>query len=186
MSSEINLLPLAGWQPIETAPRLTDIAVPLTRGLHAFVSPEDAERVLAFKWHASPKSATADGFYAVRGRSVSRVWLHRFVLMALPPFAVDHIDGDGLNCTRQNLRIATQSVNNHNRATINRSGYRGVTFEPARRKWKATISNGGRTLNLGRFDNAEAAARTYDDHARALFGDAARLNFPLPPPPEGK
>ena len=93
----------------------------LTQGQVAAVSPIDFERVSAFKWYASAQGRTGDRFYAVRwkrenGKKV-KVWLHRFI-MGLPdslsgpdPLVVDHADGDGLNCTRENLSVVPWSQN---------------------------------------------------------------------------
>ena len=95
--------------------------IQLTKGQYAQIDDEDFERVNAFKWHASAQGRTGDRYYAcrfkyVKGKKV-KVWLHRFV-MGLPdsiegydPLVVDHDDGDGLNCQKENLSAVPWSKN---------------------------------------------------------------------------
>jgi len=91
---------------------------------------------------------------------------------------VDHINGNGLDNRRSNLRIATSQQNNRNRkiCNLNTSGFKGVRLD--RNKWRADIRIDGKRKNLGRFVNPEAAAAAYDEAARKYFGEFATLNFP--------
>ncbi len=95
--------------------------IPLSQGLYAQVSDEDYLRVSQFKWSASFQGSSGEQAYAVRFKTVDgkriKVWLHRFV-MGLPdslegddPLVVDHEDGDGLNCQRDNLTVVPWSKN---------------------------------------------------------------------------
>ncbi len=72
----------------------------------------------------------------------------------------DHIDGDGLNNRRSNLRPATSVLNGQNlrRSLVNTSGERGVDWHKSHSKWRARIEIAGRRLNLGYFDTRDAAA----------------------------
>jgi hypothetical protein len=93
----------------------------------------------------------------------------------------DHINGDGLDNRRTNLRQATPTQNNANCGIRghNTSGYKGVSLRPDRgNRWRATIRIHGLQYFLGLFDDVEDAARAYDAAALELFGDFARLNFP--------
>jgi AP2 domain len=90
----------------------------------------------------------------------------------------DHIDGNGLNNQRSNLRPATASQNCINRRTWGRSAYRGVSWFKLYSKWNAAISYQRKSRNLGYFASEEDAARAYDAAARELHGAFARLNFP--------
>jgi hypothetical protein len=95
---------------------------------------------------------------------------------------IDHIDGNGLNCCRSNLRITDHVGNGRNFVQpqgINGSGYRGVYRIPSTGYWHAYIRVApGERIFLGSFRAAEAAARAYDAQARLVHGPFAVLNFP--------
>lgn len=91
----------------------------------------------------------------------------------------DHINGNRLDCRRQNLRPATQAQNCMNRrASGNTSRYKGVCRHPSG-GWLMQITKNGRRTTRYFLDELEAAY-AYDDAARTLFGEFARLNFPRP------
>lgn len=154
------------------------IRIPLTRGRYALVSPEDYAHVAQYKW-----CLAVDGrgmCYAKRGETRNgkqhTVRMHRFILNAPDGTQVDHVNGDGLDNRRGNLRLATPSDNEHNsrRRHTNRSGFKGVWLQTCGRGWLANIAG----EHLGVYDTAEEAARAYDTRARERFGAFARLNFP--------
>ena len=103
------------------------------------------------------------------------------MLMKPPPgFYVDHINGNPADNRKVNLRLATEINNQRNMCLPrhNTSGYKGVGFRKDRGKCRAYISIRNRTKHLGYFDNAEDAARAYDEAACFYFGQFACLNFP--------
>ena len=163
--------------------RLDDgaIQVPLTRGKVAVVDSADAGSVSGLLWCAQP---IGNSWYAVtRLPSDGRlIRMHRAVMGA--GFGdlrkVDHIDGDGLNNRRSNLRWADKSSNGCNRgpAANNKSGFKGVSFDRRRGQWIAQIHRGDSTFHLGSFDDPVAAARAYDRGAREHHGEFAWVNFP--------
>lgn len=112
------------------------------------------------------------------------VGMHRLILSAPRGVWVDHIDGDGLNNQRYNIRLATPSQNachHKGKRAGCTSAYRGVYWNKAMRKWHASIKAdgpAGRRTSLGAFDSEADAARAYDIAARASFGEFATLNFP--------
>lgn len=157
--------------------------VPLTRGLFAVVDIADMDLVSGRPWQAEVAHLT---FYATRRaegpRGVKRVKMHRLILgLSEGELDADHVDGDGLNNRRSNLRRATDSQNQANRVRMPpaRSAFRGVTNEGGR--WRARIRVDGKLLNFGSHETEEAAARAYDAAASELFGEFARLNFPDDP-----
>lgn len=91
---------------------------------------------------------------------------------------MDHIDGNGLNCCKSNLRICTQSQNNANSRTKKLKGFKGTIRGKGDRKWYAMITKDYVRYHLGGFQTEEEAARAYDAAAKKLFGEFARLNFP--------
>ena len=151
--------------------------IPLTQGRVALVDAEDFERLTQWSWCFSHG-------YAVRGERLGGthrlVYMHRHVLglKSHDGCCVDHVNGNGLDNRRCNLRVATQAENNRNRrATPCR--HKGISFDHRyRRPWRARIMVARRTIELGRFATAEQAARAYDRAAREHFGEFALLNFP--------
>lgn len=153
--------------------------VPLSRGLVALVDDVDFHAVTSVgKWYANPCDRT---FYArknfQRGSRFVTVRMHTFLTGW---DLVDHVNGNGLDNRRSNLRPATPTQNARNRGmrSDNTSGFKGV--HPHRRsgRWAACIWFDGRSNYLGLFDDAAEAARVYDAAALEHFGPFARLNFP--------
>jgi hypothetical protein len=112
-----------------------------------------------------------------------RVLLHRFILGAAPGTMIDHKNGNGLDCTRENLRLATRSQNQHNAgrrmyAGARSSRFKGVHWHRVTGKWVAQIMAARKYHYLGLFIDEEQAARAYDAAARELHGEFAQLNFP--------
>lgn len=102
---------------------------------------------------------------------------------AWPRGGLDHADGDKTNNRLHNLREATTSENNRNRASFGRSAFRGVSWRTSQSCWIAAIKADGKVTFLGTFNNEEDAARAYDKAALLKHGKFARLNFPLPSAP---
>jgi hypothetical protein len=158
-------------------------AIPLTDGWKTFVSPED----LSFLWRHSwfVKLGGTSKLYAARwqndGRKNRMVLLHRVLLDAPAGPDVDHINGDGLDNRRCNLRFATRSqniANSRNRQT-GQSGYRGVYAHPNGRFY-ATLEILGKKKCFGGFATAVEAAKAYDAGALEHWGEFAVCNFPSP------
>jgi hypothetical protein len=104
--------------------------------------------------------------------------MHRLILAAAAGQWVDHIDGDGLNNRRANLRICDPNQNAANsRRVPNTIGYRGV-WRTIYGRYYASITSKGRAVRLGSFSTAIEAAVAYDEAAKELHGEFATLNFP--------
>jgi len=98
-----------------------------------------------------------------------------------PPkgFVVDHIDRNGLNNKRSNLRICTPRQNSYNRiGKETPSKYKGVRWKKSRNRWVAQIKHYNKAMQVGSFDNQIDAAKAYDKKAKELFKEFAYLNFP--------
>lgn len=149
------------------------------RGLFAFVDDCDYPELSKHKWGVL-KHRTGK-FYAVCSIQGRPTFMHRLLVQA-KAFSekVDHLDGDSLNNTRKNLRIATNSENMMNRgaAANNKTGFKGVIKRGDRRTkpYKAQISVNGKTVYIGHFDTAKQAALAYNEKAKELHGEFARLN----------
>ena len=134
------------------------------------VDPEDYERVMAAgPWRIRPHGRT---FYALRNvrradgsRTVQK--LHQF----LGFHGGDHIDGDGLNNCKSNLRLATNAENHQNRRARrgSTSGVRGVYWHRATGKWQASVRLAGRQLHFGYYNSkADAAQAASEARARLM------------------
>jgi hypothetical protein len=155
----------------------------LGRGLYALVDAEDYDLVMQYRWNAQvfPKSRTiyAQG-WPPKDTGLPRPWaLHRLVMGARRGDPeIDHKNGDGLDCRKDNLRRATRSQNaaNTGLGSRNKSGYKGVNWYPRYGKWRAAITSQGRRKTLGYFTSIEDAARAYDEAALRLHGEFALTN----------
>lgn len=150
----------------------------MTRGLMVNTSPRivvvdaaDFDAVRRYRWSASGRHVQAH----IGGRTVS---MHRFLMDPPPGHVVDHINANGFDNRRANLRICTRAQNAQNRSAGGCMGfppdsYKGVQYASAS-GYSAHICD----TYLGLYPTQEEAARAYDAAARSRFGEFARLNFP--------
>jgi len=153
-------------------------AIQLTRGKVAFVDDEDYESVSDFSWRAVLCNGKWYARAYVGGGASNPVdkYLHHLLLGGI---RVDHIDSNGLNNCRDNLRPATQQQNRWNSASHSDaiSKFKGVSVDPRRKKkWRARILCSGKSHWLGYFYSEQEAADAYDKSAKELFGEFAKLN----------
>ena len=160
------------------------IQISLTRGFIATVSPIDAD-LLEFKW-LSTSDKYAMRFVRTRPNQTKQkhIIMHRVILERMmgrtlsKDEIVDHINGDKLDNTRENLRLANKSQNNSNRGKSNNntSGYKGVYWHKAGQKWGASIGVNNKNKHLGLFESIEKAVHAYNEAAIKYHGEFAQLN----------
>lgn len=160
--------------------------IPLTRGKYALVDDEDYERLSKHKWRAN--KAKNGLWYAERqyrdhsdgtkyGKQIY-VSMHREVMKASKGKYIDHIDHNGLNNQKSNLRFCTQTQNCWNQRS--KKKYKGVYRADIKKgvKWTVNIQANGVSHYLGCFTCQKTAAKEYDKLAKILHGEFAQLNFP--------
>ncbi len=153
--------------------------IPLTRGYVALVDDEDYERVSQFKWYASVRRKTV---YAQREVGGTAQKMHRLILGLEPgdKSLVDHVDHNGLNNCRSNIRVCTHAENQRNveKHCDNTSGWKGVIWHKKGQKFAARLRVNSKNIHLGLFHSPISAALEYDRAARKYHGSFACLNFP--------
>lgn len=158
----------------------------LVNKMVALVDDEDFESFSAKKWY-SIKTDKHSIYAITKASSHSMAYMHRTIMNAQKGQIVDHIDGDGLNNQRSNLRFATTSQNAQNMRVhkTSVSGYKGVTWRKLDKLWYANIVINGKVLGLGNFKIKEDAAHAYNAAAIKHFGEFAHLNK-IPSPSKNK
>ena len=151
--------------------------IKLTQGKYAIVDNDDYKELNKHKWYL------LDGRYAARvswrkGDSLGFL-MHRIILKVKKEEKCDHINNNGLDNRKQNLRICTLTQNQGNRIKQknNTSGFKGVCLDKKSNKWKSAIHIKSVTKCLGRYKDKIEAAKEYDKAAKKYFGEFARLNF---------
>lgn len=157
---------------------LTVMPISLSQGLYALVDGEDYEQLSKHKWSAGK---VHNVYYASRTNVIGKrrkILMHREIMKEPVGFQIDHINGDGLDNRKANLRICTHSQNHQNQ--FSRKGctscFKGVSRRSNCNKWEAGIKHKGKSIWLGNYNTEIEAAKAYDKKAKELFGNFARIN----------
>ena len=152
--------------------------IQLTQEKVAIVDDEDFDRVNEFNWYAAEGERT---FYAQRQTQLNyekkTYHMHKFVLNTEE--RIDHINGNGLDNRKENLRVATNQQNCMNVApkhSNKTSKYKGV-YKASKTTFEVQIKINYKSYNLGRLKDEELAAKYYDAVARYYYGEFAWCNF---------
>jgi len=150
--------------------------IKLTKEKVTIVDDCDYQRLSKFKWQARQNQSGI--WYASRQSKGKTFRMHRFLLNIPIGFQPDHINGDGLDNRQCNLRIATRSQNNANCRVYKNSpsGFKGIQWYSKKKKWRAQISKEYKRYSLGYFHNLTDACQAYNEEAKILFGNYAKLN----------
>jgi len=156
--------------------------IKLTKGFEALVDDDDFDYLNQFKWYAS----VYDGkVYAKRNvkdsetKRVKRIIMHRVIMnIDSTKDVIDHINGNGLDNTKENLRVCSHGQNMKNRTSVKNSSskYLGVSFCKKSKKFHVKIESKGVKYDLGRHLNEKEAALIYNAKAIELHGEFANLN----------
>jgi len=150
--------------------------IQLTKGLSALVDDDDCEKFGHLNWKAQKNK---DKYYAKKNirkdGKFNQISLHREIIGAPSEMDVDHINGDTLDCRKQNLRLVTKSQNAINRRirSDNKLGVVGVSRLP-NGKYLAYISFNGENKRLGRFATIEEAKAARKEAEAIYHGKYSR------------
>jgi hypothetical protein len=155
-----------------------DVAyVTLTQGRESIIDTADVPLVAGRNWCVLSRGGLS---HALRteyiGTKKRQLYLHRRLMNEPEGLQIDHIDGDGLNNRRYNLRVATCAQNNLNtrRRCNNKSGFKGVSWDRDRGKFRAYIKINNKQTHLGMFTSPEEAHAAYCLASQKYHGQFGR------------
>lgn len=146
--------------------------IPLTNGKIALVDDDDYEWLSQWKWYSRKHR---NSFYAQRSiwenGKIRTLQMHIAIMGKREGLQIDHMNGNGLDNQRHNLRHLTNRQNAQNLHTNKSSTYPGVHWDKTRHKWKAEIlltSKPRKRKFLGRFENELDAFNAYKEAVQGL------------------
>lgn len=158
--------------------------IKITRGRYALVDDEDYERLTKHQWALNPEG----NGYAIRKGNKHKgeprtIQMHREILELVKDKdrnkIIDHINGNGLDNRKCNLRVVTIQKNAFNKVKANgsyTSKYKGVLKRKNKNGWIARIKFNDRHMELGTYYDEELAAAVYNFASRLMFGDFRKEN----------
>ena len=157
--------------------------IKLTQKKFVLIDNEDYELISKYKWHTTTNNNiifyVKHSYQDEKTKKIKNILMHRLIMKIIDPKThVDHVNSNGLDNRKHNLRICTPAQNQMNQIKIRgRSKYKGVSWHKHGKKWQVSIQIGKKRKHLGYFHNEIEAAKAYDTAARLYFGEFARLNF---------
>lgn len=150
--------------------------IQLQKGFVALVDDEDYEWLSKIRWYAHK---IKNNIYVIARIKKEHSYMHRVVAKTPKGMTTDHIDGNGLNNQKSNLRncLSSENLMNRGKQANNKSGYKGVWWSTRDKKYCAQIKAKGKKINLGSFDDPLDAAMAYDRAAIEFHGKYAKTNF---------
>jgi hypothetical protein len=147
--------------------------IELAKGYFAFLDDDDYEKLSKYCWYLGGNGH--GGLYVARKTQGTTIYMHREILGS-PDSLIDHINRNGLDNRKSNLRLCTRSQNLYNRCKTvkNKCGYKGV--RKIYKGWQANIWLNGKQIYLGHYSTAKDAAIAYNEAAKKYHGEFALLN----------
>lgn len=147
------------------------------RGKFALVDDDDFVWLRKRQWSLDPNGYVFTTLYTKQGKPVNFP-MHRVILKTPARMLSDHIDHNGLNNQKNNLRVVTNSQNQMNRKSnkCTSSKFKGVSWHNRDKIWRAQIKINGKYSYIGTFKSEVGAAKAYNARAIELFGEFAHLN----------
>ena len=157
------------------------IEIPLTQGQVALIDDEDYDLVSQYKWCAQWNPHTKSYYAKTNIRKVDGTWtmlhMHRLIMNAKKGEQVDHINHNTIDNRKENLRLCTNSQNQHNQGkrVNNTSGCKGITWHKRDKRWQAQIKLNGKNIHLGLFLTPEEAYEAYCKAALERHGEFSKV-----------
>lgn len=154
----------------------------LTKGKVALVDDKDYDYLNQWKWSYHPAGyakRTIDTCKSNIRRTTATVFMHRQICsLSNLDAQIDHINGDGLDNRRSNLRVCTHAQNamNKRKALNKTSNYKGVYFCKTHKRFIAQIKLNGKSTHVGIYRTEKEAAKAYNDAALKHFKEFAKIN----------
>lgn len=151
----------------------------LTQGQTATFDDEDFELISRFKWSALK---IGNSFYAVTNTSRKLgkrkvLYMHRVITGVQGREEIDHINRNGLDNRKENLRVCTHKENMQNQVKMcGSSRFKGVSWDSSNKKWASHIRVENKTKYLGEYTSESDAAIAYNEAAKNYFEEFACLN----------
>lgn len=159
------------------------LLVHLTKGAVAIISNEDAEVIGLHRWYyIPPRPGVSRTGYAARHTrrgTTSRQLLHRLVAQRMGldmSGEIDHVNRDGLDCRRGNLRAVTRAQNaaNCRVRSDSKTGIKGVSFDARRGRWTVRVGPGGPGRSRGSYTTLAEAEAVAETARTKLYGATTR------------
>ena len=151
--------------------------IKLTHNKYALIDDGDYFFIAGYKWSLHKQTAS-NILYASSWIGKKVVLMHRLIMGLKKGEELDHIDLNGLNNQKYNLRKCTRQENLRNRLKFRNSTskFKGVYWDKNRHKWKCQINNDKKQINLGRYKSEIEAAKIYDKYAEKYHKEFAITN----------
>ena len=153
--------------------------IKLSQNKYALVDDIDFNYLNQYKWSAVKNSKT---FYAVRNSydrngKKTMIKMHREIMQTPRGMETDHMDENGLNNQRNNLRICTHAENSRNILIRkdNKYGIKGVYWSKRDKIWYSRIQVNGKQIHLGSFRSKENAYTKYCEASKIYHGEFSKL-----------
>jgi len=146
----------------------------------AIIDDEDYELVSGYKWYPSKRRGNSATYATANSKKPrTTISMHTLIMGKIKGLQVDHINHDGLDNRRCNLRMVTSAQNSYNRGPDSNSTscYKGVSWHKSRSRWVACVKCFKKNFHIGYFTAEQEAALAYNKKAIELFGKFAYLNI---------
>lgn len=154
--------------------------IKLTQGKYALVDDRDFDFLNQWKWFCHSRSGNhyvTRNLYNKKNKTQKQIHMHRLIMNTPKDKIIDHIDGNGLNNQRKNLRICTQieNIKNQGKKSNNTSGFKGISLRKDTNKYRVRINVDNKCINLGNYTSKLKAYEVYCEACIKYHGEFANV-----------